>query len=199
MLTQLQEPERAAHLPRPDQNDMSGKGGKTQGIVGGGCGHDRLRKRPSQDLPEQCDCAMTWVNWHGLGIFTKVSLCRRYQIHYSRFMELLDATQTFTALGHPGRLSVFRMLMRLAPQGARPTEIANVLSMVPNTLSHHLAELERCGLIRVARQGRSLFYSVDLGRAEALVDYLFIDCCRGLPVFPWVWRMQCGDSGQSPT
>ena len=56
-------------------------------------------------------------------------------------MELLDATQTFTALGHPGRLSVFRMLMRLAPQGARPTEIANVLSMVPNTLSHHLADL----------------------------------------------------------
>lgn len=96
-------------------------------------------------------------------------------------MELLDATQTFTALGHPGRLSVFRMLMRLAPQGARPTEIADVLSMVPNTLSHHLAELERCGLIRVARQGRSLFYSVDLGRAEALVDYLVIDCCRGRP------------------
>lgn len=98
-------------------------------------------------------------------------------------MEINIATQTFAALGHPGRLSVFRMLMRLAPQGARPTEIAGTLGMVQNTLSHHLAELERCGLIRAVRKGRSLFYSVDLARAEALVDYLVMDCCRGRPAF----------------
>lgn len=98
-------------------------------------------------------------------------------------MEMNDAAQTFAALGHPGRLSVFRMLMRLAPQGARPTEIAQALGMVQNTLSHHLAELERCGLIQVERQGRSLFYSIDLARAEALVDYLIMDCCRGRPSF----------------
>ena len=93
-------------------------------------------------------------------------------------MGMIDATQTFAALGHPGRLSVFRMLMRLAPKGARPTEIAQSLGMVQNTLSHHLAELRRCGLIRVERQ---LYHSVDLGRAEALVDYQVMDCCRGRP------------------
>lgn len=98
-------------------------------------------------------------------------------------MEMNIATQTFAALGHPGRLSVFRILMRLAPQGARPTEIAQSLGMVQNTLSHHLAELERCGLIRATRQGRSLFYAVDLSRAEALVEYLVMDCCRGRPAF----------------
>lgn len=96
-------------------------------------------------------------------------------------MEMIAATQIFAALGHPGRLSVFRMLMRLAPQGARPTEIAQTLGMVQNTLSHHLADLERCGLIRAERQGRSLFYSVDLACTEALVDYLVTDCCRGRP------------------
>lgn len=94
-------------------------------------------------------------------------------------MEIIDATQTFAALGHPGRLSVFRMLVRLAPQGGRPTEIAEALGMRQNTLSHHLSDLERCGLIRVERRGRSLFYSVDLGRTQALVDYLVMDCCRG--------------------
>lgn len=96
-------------------------------------------------------------------------------------MEMITATQIFAALGHPGRLSVFRMLMRLAPQGARPTEIAQTLGMVQNTLSHHLADLERCGLIRAERQGRSLFYSVDLACTGALVDYLVTDCCRGRP------------------
>lgn len=94
-------------------------------------------------------------------------------------MELIIATQTFTALGHPGRLSVFRLLMRLAPQGGRPTEIAEALGMKQNTLSHHLAELEACGLINCQRQGRSLFYAVDLTRTAGLVDYLVNDCCRG--------------------
>jgi arsenate reductase len=94
-------------------------------------------------------------------------------------MELNAATQTFTALGHPGRLSVFRMLMRLAPQGGRPTEIAEALGMKQNTLSHHLGELEACGLISCERQGRSLLYSVDLTRTAGLVDYLVNDCCRG--------------------
>ena len=42
-------------------------------------------------------------------------------------MEINIATQAFTALGHPGRLSVFRLLVRRAPQGARPTEIAETL------------------------------------------------------------------------
>jgi protein-tyrosine-phosphatase/DNA-binding transcriptional ArsR family regulator len=94
-------------------------------------------------------------------------------------MEMNIATQTFTALGHPGRLSVFRMLMRLAPQGGRPTEIAEALGLKQNTLSHYLAELETCGLIRSTRQGRSLFYAVDLERTSGLVDYLVNDCCRG--------------------
>lgn len=94
-------------------------------------------------------------------------------------MELDRATQTFMALGHPGRLSVFRMLMRLAPTGGRPTEIAEALGLKQNTLSHYLGELEACGLIRSVRQGRSLFYSVDLTRTAGLVDYLVNDCCRG--------------------
>lgn len=94
-------------------------------------------------------------------------------------MELKSATQTFLALGHPGRLSVFRVLMRLAPQGGRPTEIAAALGLKPNTLSHHLGDLEACGLIRSERQGRSLLYAVDLGRTAGLVDYLVNDCCRG--------------------
>ncbi|ETD76368.1 metalloregulator ArsR/SmtB family transcription factor [Rhodobacter capsulatus] len=91
------------------------------------------------------------------------------------------AAAAFACLGHPGRLSVFRMLMRFAPQGVRPTEIAAALGLKPNTLSHHLADLTGCGLVTVTRQGRSLFYAVDLHKTESLIGYLALDLGRARP------------------
>jgi protein-tyrosine-phosphatase/DNA-binding transcriptional ArsR family regulator len=91
------------------------------------------------------------------------------------------AAPAFAALGHPGRLAVFRLLMRFAPQGARPTDIAAALGFKANTLSHHLADLAAAGLIRVDRHGRSLHYAVDLDAAEALIGYLALDVGRGRP------------------
>ena len=91
------------------------------------------------------------------------------------------AITAFATLGHAGRLSVFRLLMRHTPQGVRPTEIAEALDLKQNTLSHHLSDLERAGLIRSTRQGRSILYAVDLERAGQLVTYLVEDCCRGRP------------------
>jgi ArsR family transcriptional regulator, arsenate/arsenite/antimonite-responsive transcriptional repressor / arsenate reductase (thioredoxin) len=96
-------------------------------------------------------------------------------------MELKAASQTFATLGHPGRLAVFRLLMRFIPQGAHPTEIAGTLGMKPNTLSHHLADLVQAGLVGVTREGRSLRYAVDLDMTEALVGYLALDLGRGRP------------------
>ena len=83
-------------------------------------------------------------------------------------METNRAAESFATLGHPGRLAVFRLLMRFAPRGVRPTEIAQALGLKPNTLSHHLSDLTGCGLARVRRDGRFLLYSVDLDRTEAL-------------------------------
>lgn len=96
-------------------------------------------------------------------------------------MDISDATLVFVTLGHPGRLSVFRLLMRYAPRGQRPTEIAAALGLKQNTLSHHLAELTQARLLRVRREGRSLFYAVDLARTEALVGYLTLDLARARP------------------
>lgn len=93
-------------------------------------------------------------------------------------MEMTAATQAFATLGHPGRLAVFRLLMRFAPQGVRPTEIAEALGLKQNTLSHHLADLTEAGLVQVTRQGRSLFYAIDLAVAEAMIAYLALDVGR---------------------
>lgn len=71
--------------------------------------------------------------------------------------------------------------MRFAPQGVRPTEIADALGLKQNTLSHHLADLSASGLVEVTRQGRSLYYSVDLDTTEALIGYLALDVGRARP------------------
>jgi protein-tyrosine-phosphatase len=71
--------------------------------------------------------------------------------------------------------------MRFAPQGVRPTEIAEALGLKPNTLSHHLSDLTASGLVQVERRGRSLYYSVDLDTTEALVGYLALDLGRARP------------------
>lgn len=96
-------------------------------------------------------------------------------------MEQNRAAHAFTTLGHAGRLAVFRLLMRFAPQGVRPTEIAKALSLKQNTLSHHLADLVAAGLARVERDGRSLYYTVDLEITEGLIGYLALDVGRARP------------------
>ena len=96
-------------------------------------------------------------------------------------MDQSRASHAFATLGHPGRLAVFRLLMRFAPQGVRPTEIAEALGMKQNTLSHHLADLTASGLVDVTRVGRSLHYAVDLGATEALIGYLALDVGRARP------------------
>jgi protein-tyrosine-phosphatase len=96
-------------------------------------------------------------------------------------MESDHAALAFATLGHPGRLAVFRLLMRFAPQPVRPTEIAQALGVKQNTLSHHLADLTESRLVSVERQGRSLYYAVNLDVTEGLVGYLALDVGRGRP------------------
>ncbi|MES2143012.1 MAG: metalloregulator ArsR/SmtB family transcription factor, partial [Pseudomonadota bacterium] len=96
-------------------------------------------------------------------------------------MEHNCAAHAFATLGHPGRLAVLRLLMRFAPRGVRPTEIAEALTLKQNTLSHHLADLTGSGLVQVERRGRSLFYSADLDTTEGLIGYLALDVGRARP------------------
>ena len=96
-------------------------------------------------------------------------------------MNSLDASLAFATLGHPGRLAVFRLLMRFAPRGVRPTEIAQALGLKQNTLSHHLAALTASGLVQIERRGRSLFYAAELAATESLLGYLAFDIGRARP------------------
>lgn len=96
-------------------------------------------------------------------------------------MEMAHKTEALTALGHPGRMAVFRLLARRAPHGVRPSEIAAALGLKPNTLSVWLGTLAQAGLVTAERAGKSVFYRLSIDRVAELTDYLINDCCRSRP------------------
>ncbi len=92
-----------------------------------------------------------------------------------------EAIAALSALAHPGRLEVFRRLVRAGPGGLAAGEIARATGSLPNTLSSNLAILNAAGLTRSRREGRSIVYSADFGAMRGLLAYLMEDCCEGRP------------------
>ena len=92
-----------------------------------------------------------------------------------------DYVERLTTLGHAQRLAVFRMLVRRFPDAVPAGEIGQALGLKPSTLSVYLSALRRAGLIMQERRGTWLLYSADMAGAQALIRFLFEDCCRGRP------------------
>ena len=67
-------------------------------------------------------------------------------------MELMEATGALAALAQPSRLAVFRLLVSSGPLCAG--DLAVELALPKPTLSFHLKELTRAGLIGAERDGR---------------------------------------------
>ena len=89
-----------------------------------------------------------------------------------------------SALAHPQRLAVFRLLMRRYPFRVPAGEVGAILAIRPSTLSGYLSDLTEAGLIEQERRGTSLRYTAVIPAAETLTDYLWRDCCRGRTLPP---------------
>jgi DNA-binding transcriptional ArsR family regulator len=51
------------------------------------------------------------------------------------------------------------------------------MGLVPSSLTFHLQNLQRAGLIAQRRESRQLIYSADFAAMNALVGYLTDNCC----------------------
>ena len=92
--------------------------------------------------------------------------------------ETADAVAALAALAQETRLSIFRLLIEHAPHGLTPGAIGTRLDLAPATLSFHLKELARAGLVDDRRESRFIWYRASLDRMRALVDYLTENCCK---------------------
>ena len=96
-------------------------------------------------------------------------------------MELKTAITALAALAQETRLSIFRSLVEAGPEGLAAGRIGEILDVPPATLSFHLKELARAGLVSARQEGRFIYYAADFERMAALMSYLTRNCCRGMP------------------
>lgn len=96
----------------------------------------------------------------------------------------LVTVERLAALAQPHRLAAFKLLVEAGPVGVPAGEIGVRLDMPASTLSFHLAQLRRAGLVSQRRDGRSLIYAADFAAMNALIGYLTENCCGGTTCTP---------------
>ena len=96
-------------------------------------------------------------------------------------MEYSFAAASLAALGHEGRLAIYRLLVAAGPDGVSAGDIARHMKSPPSTTTANLGVLSKAGLTRSRREGRSIIYSADFAAMTGLLNFMMADCCGGKP------------------
>lgn len=96
-------------------------------------------------------------------------------------MDISTAVLNLAALAQESRLEIFRLLVQNGPSGLCVTDIGEHMGIAPATLSFHLKELHRAGLITARKESRHIYYAPDFSVMNSLLTYLTENCCGGVP------------------
>ena len=96
-------------------------------------------------------------------------------------MELKTAVTALGALAQETRLAIFRLLIEAGPDGVAAGRIGETLEVPGATLSFHLKELARAGLVSSRQEKQFIYYAVDFERMAELMTFLTQNCCQGMP------------------
>ena len=99
-------------------------------------------------------------------------------------MEISQALDALAALAQRSRLAIFRLLVEAGPGGLAAGVIGEKLELPPATLSFHLSQLVRAGLVASRQEGRFVIYSASFETMTSLVAYLTENCCGGASCGP---------------
>lgn len=94
-------------------------------------------------------------------------------------MEKPAALAIFESLSSGIRLDVFRLLVRMGPEGMVAGDIAASLAVPPTNMSFHLKALTHAGMVSVEQEGRFQRYRANMALMRDLIDYLTAECCNG--------------------
>ncbi len=92
-------------------------------------------------------------------------------------METKEVVIALAALAQDTRLAIFRALVQAGSDGMAAGQIGDQLGIAPSSLSFHVKELSRAGLVKSRAESRYVIYSVNFPVMENLMDYLTENCC----------------------
>lgn len=107
-------------------------------------------------------------------------------------METKTATTIFEVLTSEARLSIFRLLVKYAPDGLVAGEIARRLDIPKTNLSFHLKTIVHSGLAGMEREGRNTRYRANIPLMLETIAFLTAECCSGNPDQCRAYRAESG-------
>ncbi len=95
-------------------------------------------------------------------------------------MDEINAANCLEALGHPKRLSIYRLLAKAGDDGLAVGRIGELTGIPGSTLNHHLSHLSRSGVIIQERLGRQIICRADFEIMRSLLGFMWEECCEGV-------------------
>jgi len=104
---------------------------------------------------------------------------------------LNELADSFKALSNPNRLQIFQRLLNCCEPGTVCStntlsgfcvgELGDDLTVAPSTLSHHIKELQRAGLIKTQRRGKNVDCFVETEKVSLLKEFFAISMSNSKP------------------
>ena len=94
-------------------------------------------------------------------------------------MKIKTATTIFEVLASEVRLSIFRLLVKYAPEGLVAGEISQMLDIPKTNLSFHLKTIMYSGRVSMERDGSNTRYRANIPLMLETIAYLASECCSG--------------------
>lgn len=91
-----------------------------------------------------------------------------------------SAALAFSALGHPSRVAVLRLLVQAGAGGLSVSQMREHLKIPATTFGHHLKAMVEADLIEQSREGRTLLSVANYAALQGLIGFLMEDCCQGV-------------------
>lgn len=91
--------------------------------------------------------------------------------------DALHVALRLKALADPARVKIMSYLFSSSSGEENSSDLATVLGLTESTVSHHLSQLRRAGLVESVRRGMNVYHRPHRGAVVALCAVLDPDCC----------------------
>jgi DNA-binding transcriptional ArsR family regulator len=92
--------------------------------------------------------------------------------------DALQVALRLKAIAEPMRVKLMSLLFSSAAGQENSGELAAVLGLTESTVSHHLTQLRKAGLVESERRGMNVYHRPSHDALAALCAVLDPNCCR---------------------